>query len=219
MIALATFGMGIAIPSEEKDECFRLTRPVWAVAGLTNDLQSWNKEYELFRPEERADMSNAVWILMKQDCIDIEEARCRVVRKIQDFVSEYVETVKNIHTSRQDLSFNSRFFVETMQYMISGNLMWGISSPRYHPDRTLTDFQLALMKKGYTEKLTTSTSQRIDAKVNGTDDSHRESSTENGLTNGSHNDIVNGSKDHEVDLTEGVNPLLAQDLPPLTRTV
>ncbi|KAF1976245.1 hypothetical protein BU23DRAFT_565931 [Bimuria novae-zelandiae CBS 107.79] len=38
LTGLVTFGMGLAIPSEEKDECWRLTRPVWLASVLTNDV-------------------------------------------------------------------------------------------------------------------------------------------------------------------------------------
>ncbi|KAF7194703.1 Ophiobolin F synthase [Pseudocercospora fuligena] len=142
LIALATFGMALDIPREEKEECWRLTRPVWAAAALTNDVQSWEKECRLVQLQDKTDMVNSIWILMKQHTIDVEEAKARVLNKVKEFVSQYIQTVRTTAT-RQDLSLDSRIFVEAMQYMISGNAMWGISSPRYHPECSLTPFQLA----------------------------------------------------------------------------
>jgi hypothetical protein len=150
LIALATFGMALTIPPNEKEECFRLTRPVWAAAALTNDVQSWEKECKLVAlQEDKADMTNGIFVLMKQDpSLDVEEAKRRVLQKAKDFVAEYVETVRTVH-DRADLSPDSRVFIEAMQYMVSGNLMWGISTPRYHPDRSLTDMQISRMQHGW----------------------------------------------------------------------
>jgi hypothetical protein len=148
LTGLVTWGMGLTIPSEEKDECWRLTRPVWLAAVLTNDVQSWEKEVELVHTTNKVDMTNGVFILMKQDSIDVEEAKHRVLQRVRTFVAEFVNTVKNIH-SRQDLSHDSRVFVESAQYMVSGNLVWGTSSPRYHANQALNELQAARMKHGW----------------------------------------------------------------------
>jgi hypothetical protein len=148
LTGLATWGMGLTIPSEEKDECWRLTRPVWLAAALTNDVQSWEKKVELVHTTNKVNMTNGVYILMKQDSIDVEEAKHRVLQRVRIFVAEFVNTVKSIH-SRQDLSYDSRVFVESAQYMVSGNLVWVISSPRYNANQALNELQAARMKHGW----------------------------------------------------------------------
>ena len=62
---LVTFGIGLTIPQNEKDECWRLTRPVWLTAVLTNDVQSWEKEFKLVYTTDKTDMTNGVWVLIK----------------------------------------------------------------------------------------------------------------------------------------------------------
>jgi hypothetical protein len=93
-------------------------------------------------------MTNRVFILMKQDSIGVEEAKHRVLQRVRTFVAEFVNTVKNIYNG-QDLLYDSRVFVESAQYMVSGNLVWGISSPRYHANQALNELQAARMKHGW----------------------------------------------------------------------
>ncbi|EJP66250.1 fusicoccadiene synthase [Beauveria bassiana ARSEF 2860] len=149
LLALSIFGMQLTIPKEEEQTCFELTRPVWAASILTNDLQSWAKEYKIAQMQDKSDMmimTNGIWVLMQQHSIDIEEAKLRIRQKVKDFVAQYVMTLEKIKVG-QDLSLDSRRLIEAMQYMISGNLIWGNLCPRYHsPTSKLSDFQLSRMK-------------------------------------------------------------------------
>ncbi|KFY89752.1 hypothetical protein V500_05515 [Pseudogymnoascus sp. VKM F-4518 (FW-2643)] len=131
LIALSVFGMRLTIPREEQQTCFELTRPVWAAAILTNDVQSWDKEYKFTQMQDKTDMTimtNGIWVLMKQHSIDIEEAKRRVLQKVKDFVAQYVITLEKNKT-RQDLSLDSRRLIEAMQ--------------------TLSDLQLNRIKNGW----------------------------------------------------------------------
>ncbi|KAI1346128.1 fusicoccadiene synthase [Xylaria sp. FL0043] len=142
---LITFGMCLTIPPEEKDECFSLTKPAWAAAALTNDIQSWDKECRLMQTQDKVNMVNGIWVLMKQYSIDVEKAKSLVVQRIQQSVADYLTNLKSIHT-RNDLSLDSRRYIEATQYAVSGNLHWGMSTPRYHSDQRLTDSQIARMQ-------------------------------------------------------------------------
>ncbi|KAI1298516.1 fusicoccadiene synthase [Xylaria venustula] len=146
VIALATFGMCLTIPSAEKEDCFRLTRPAWAAAALTNDLQSWDKECKSIQTQDKVDMANGIWVLMKQHSIDVDEAKSLIVQKVLHCVVELVDIINNLHTN-ESLSLDSWRLIEATQYyMVSGNALWGMSSPRYHADRSLTDLQFARMQ-------------------------------------------------------------------------
>ncbi|PMB67683.1 Fusicoccadiene synthase [Beauveria bassiana] len=91
-------------------------------------------------------MTNGIWVLNQQHSIDMEEAKLRIRQKVKDFVAQYVMTLEKIKAG-QDLSLDSRRLIEAMQYMISGNLIWGNLCPRYHfPTSKLSDFQLSRMK-------------------------------------------------------------------------
>ncbi|KAI1413293.1 geranylgeranyl pyrophosphate synthase [Hypoxylon sp. FL1857] len=198
---LATFAMGLTIPPEEKGECLRLTRPVWLAAILTNDVQSWEKEVKSFHTTDKTDMSNGVWILMKQYSIDVEEAKRRVLEIVKAFVAEFVDTVQNIRL-REDLSCDSRCFIEAAQYQISGNLLWGSSCPRYHADQTLNELQLSRMRRGaYGPKAAQNASKMTNG--NGCKDITANSSSETHTNDKEHSkSIVNDScRDLDVFLT------------------
>ena len=148
--------MCLTIPKEEAQTCFELTRPVWAAAILINDVQSWDKEYKLTQTQDKPDMTimtNGIWVLMQQHSIDIEEAKRIIRQKVKGFVADILINLEEIKT-RQDLSLDSRRLIEAMQYMHSGNLMWGFSCTRYYyPTRTLNDFQLNRMKNGWSGQI------------------------------------------------------------------
>lgn len=145
LITLIMFGMGLAIPPHDLPELYKLTRPVWLSAILMNDLMSWDKEVKLGLTSDKDDMTNGVWILMQQFSIGIEEARSRVRQHAIAFKDEFIGTLQDIW-SREDLSHDTRCCVEAAQYMISGNWLWSLKSPRYHTGQNLTPLQIARMK-------------------------------------------------------------------------
>ncbi|KAI0541876.1 isoprenoid synthase domain-containing protein [Xylaria digitata] len=144
--SLVIFGMCLTIPPEEEKDFWRITRPIWVAEALTNDLQSWNKE--LVQTQDKTDMANSIWVLMKQYSIDIDDAKSRIRRRIRESVAEYLDSLRHLYT-RNKLSPDTARLVEAMQYMHSSNLYWGNSAPRYHQDRSLTDFQIAREKNGW----------------------------------------------------------------------
>ncbi|KAJ3569175.1 hypothetical protein NPX13_g6171 [Xylaria arbuscula] len=137
MLGLIIFGMGLTIPPEEKSECIRLTQPAWLAASLTNDVQSYDKEYKLHHARDNVSMANGIWVLMQQHSLDFEVAKVRVLQKIRYFVAKFTNNLENIRTS--NLSLDSRRLVEASQYMVSGNLHWGMLSPRYEVNQNQTD--------------------------------------------------------------------------------
>lgn len=230
--------MALTIPAEEKDTVFNLTRPVWAAAALTNDVQSWEKEERLFRKDDAKDMNNGVWILMREYSIGVEEAKRRILEKVKEHVAEYVKILSTIH-SRHDLSFDSRVFVEAMQYMVSGNLMWGISTPRYHTDQRLDDLMVARMNYGWPNHRevtapsangSTRGSKHAFHDTNGVNGSKSSNGT-NGMNgiNGTKGGYSNGAKrvkttphkteNHSGDLTKDTDAVLNMDLRPLPSSV
>ena len=146
MTGLVIFAMGLNIPSNEREKCYRLIRPVWVSTGLTNDVHSWEKE--LVENRDGSDMANAVWLLMKQKSIDAESAKPLVLEMAKEAVAEYVATVKNTRQC-EDLSRDSRVLIEAMQYVISGSLLWSLSTPRYRVDSVFSDEEIAWMRMGW----------------------------------------------------------------------
>lgn len=71
--------MAITTSEEEMDSCRELMRYAWMAASLTNDLFSWQKAYEASRRNGQPEVVNAIWVLMGEHSISMDEAKelCR----------------------------------------------------------------------------------------------------------------------------------------------
>ena len=139
--------MAITIPEEEMDLCRRLMRPAWIVAGLTNDLFSWQKEYEASIKNGQSHVVNAIWVLTKEHSITVDEAKDLCRQKIKENIADYVRVVKE-NRNNTDLSLDLRKYIDCMQYSLSGNVVWSRLCPRYHPTASYNELQLARMNYG-----------------------------------------------------------------------
>ena len=142
-----TFGMGLTIPEQEMELCAQLCRPAWIASGLTNDLFSWQKQHMAAIDNKQADKFNAIWVLMGQHSITVEKAKSLCRTKIKEAVAEYVQVVKDTQT-RTDLSLDLREYIDALQYSLSGNVVWSLACPRYHPEASYNKRQLQWMKNG-----------------------------------------------------------------------
>ena len=142
-----TFGMAITIPEEEMELCRRLSRHAWIVAGLQNDLFSWEKEYETSVENGQSHVINAIWVLMQEHSITVDEAKklCRV--KIEEHVAHYVRDAKEAQKN-PNYSAELRRYLEALHYSISGNGVWSLYCPRYNPEVAFNERQLSRMKVG-----------------------------------------------------------------------
>lgn len=139
--------MAITIPEEEMDLCRRLMRPAWIVAGLTNDLFSWQKEYEASIRNGQSHVVNAIWVLTREHSITVDEAKYLCRQKIKEHIADYVRVVKE-NRDNMDLSLDLRKYIDCMQYSLSGNVVWSRLCPRYHPTASYNELQLARMNYG-----------------------------------------------------------------------
>lgn len=144
---MVTYGMGLTIPEHEMELCAQLCRSVWIASGLTNDLFSWQKEHDAAMDNKQTDIVNAVWVLMGEHSITVEEAMNLCRAKIKDAVAEYIQVVRKTRT-RTDLSLDLRKYIEALQYTLSGNVIWSLRCPRYHSEVSYNDRQLQWMKNG-----------------------------------------------------------------------
>lgn len=136
--------MAITIPVEEMEQCKQLMRPAWIVSGLQNDLLSWEKELESAKRRGLKNVVNAIWVLMKERSISVDEAKtvCRSI--IRENVSKHLKILEENRTN-EDLSTELRRYMEAMQYSLSGNAVWGLICPRYHPSAQFSTCQTPLL--------------------------------------------------------------------------
>lgn len=149
---MVTFGMGITIPDREMPVCEQLCRSAWVTASLTNDLFSWPKEREAAIKAGQADVVNAIWVLMGEHKISEEDAKALCREKIKANVAEYVRVVER-NKMRTDLSLDLRRYIESLQYSLSGNVVWSLRCPRYHPDISYSKSQQEYMTNGIPRSL------------------------------------------------------------------
>lgn len=76
---LMRFGMGIQLSNEEQRIIEPIVKPCYAALGLANDYFSFDIEWQEFQSEsDKTAMTNAVWLFMQWDGLDIQQAKRRV---------------------------------------------------------------------------------------------------------------------------------------------
>ncbi|KAF2866567.1 isoprenoid synthase domain-containing protein [Massariosphaeria phaeospora] len=152
--ALVTFGCAITIPEEELGICSELVQSAVIAASLTNDLFSYEKEYEAAQAAGLPNVVNALWVLMGEYDISLEEAKARCRTRIKEEVARYASTVEETIT-RNDLSSDAKRYIELMQYSVSGNVVWSLQCPRYHKGMQYNERQLLRERHGISKYPTT----------------------------------------------------------------
>lgn len=220
-LALVTFGLGLSIPEEEMDLCERLTRPAWIHICLTNDLYSWEKEYQAFLEHGKTQTFNAIWVLTREHSLTVDEAKKLCRHKIKENVAAYLRNVEESRNN-ENLSLDLRKYIECMQYQIRGNLVWSMLAPRYNLAASFNESQLLRMRHGlkkypirsYEEVKASETKTERDFAIKSktlTNCTHPSTNGVNGVNGASHHDVnkapqVNGTNGHLTDAyTYGVN--------------
>ncbi|KAK7972508.1 geranylgeranyl diphosphate synthase [Apiospora saccharicola] len=145
--ALVTFGCAISLSEEETRLCAELVMPAVVAASLTNDLFSYEKEYEATQAAGLTDVVNALWVLMGEHGISLDEAKALCRRRIKKEVAKYA-CVVNETRRRDDLSSDVKRYIELMQYSVSGNVIWSLQCPRYHKDMQYNQRQVLRETEG-----------------------------------------------------------------------
>ncbi len=144
---MVTFGMGLSIPEDELDLCHELANTAYLTLGLTNDLFSWQKEYETAVAMGQDYVVNVISVLMEEHGISEEEAKAICREKIKVTVVDYRKIVKDTN-ERDDVSVDLKRYLEALLYSLSGNLVWSLECPRYHRGASYNERQLDWMKNG-----------------------------------------------------------------------
>lgn len=198
-LGLVTFGLGISIPEEEMDLCEKLTRPAWIHISLTNDLYSWEKEYQAFLEHGKTTIFNAIWVLMREHSVTIEDAKDLCRQKIKESVAEYLHTVEESRNNK-NLSLDLRKYIECMQYQMSGNVVWGMLAPRYNLAASFNESQHLRMRHGLKKYPIRSYEEVKASEIKIEHDSAIKSKALTNSTHPSTNGVngVNGASHHDV---------------------
>ena len=144
---MITFGMGLHIPEEELDICHELAITAYLNLGLTNDLYSWQKEYETAVALGQDYVVNVISVLMEEHSIPEAEAKAMCREKIKVTIIDFRKIVEDTN-ERIDISLDTKKYLEALLYSLSGNLVWSLECPRYHAWASYNEQQLDWMKNG-----------------------------------------------------------------------
>jgi fusicocca-2,10(14)-diene synthase len=136
--------MGLTIPEVEMSLCKQLAHPAWAALVLTNDLYSWEKERDAAKEANTPHVINAIYVLMGEHSLSETEAQDRCRQKIKEYVAEALRVVEKTKAD-VDLSLDLRKYIGAILYSVSGNLVWSIYCPRYHPENSYDDVVQSMM--------------------------------------------------------------------------
>lgn len=161
---MVTFGMAITIPEEEMDLCRQLTRSAYIASALQNDIFSLEKELEVSRRQGHKNVVNAVWLMMRDHSITVNEARELCKAKIREHVAEYLRIIESVK-DKLDVSLDLRTYLDAMLYTISGNVIWSIICPRYQYEASSSNPQSAIIDTSLEEN---GWKTKQSEKVNGT---------------------------------------------------
>ncbi|PWY68621.1 putative geranylgeranyl diphosphate synthase [Aspergillus heteromorphus CBS 117.55] len=144
---LLTFAQAITIPEDELDMCHQLATTAYLHMALVNDLVSWEKEHQSAVALGKDYCTNFIFVAMEEHGISEGEAQERCRHEIKRATVDYLQIFEDAK-ARNDLSHDTMRYLESVLYSMSGNVVWGLHSPRYYTNASFSERQLEWMKNG-----------------------------------------------------------------------
>ena len=136
---LMLFDIGMTLSQNEIAQVAPIARPCYAALGLANDYFSFDVEYEVFKNSSAKAMTNAVWLFMYWEWASIAEAE-DLVRVIMRKYERQFEHLRKENGGA--LSPKLRRYLLGLGYQVSGNVIWSLDNPRYHPDKNIYEHDM-----------------------------------------------------------------------------
>ncbi|KAK3345873.1 isoprenoid synthase domain-containing protein [Lasiosphaeria hispida] len=146
------FSLAITMSEEEDRACADLLRSAWIVCGLANDLFSWEVEHRDAIRCGRSFVSNALWVMMQENEIDLATAKkaCRqVIRANFEQYQDAVKAAKGHHTYSEAVIR----YLDGWLHVIAGTIVWSATCPRYNTGVKHTAQQVEWMMNGIPKHL------------------------------------------------------------------
>lgn len=126
--------MGLTISPDEAERANNITDPAYATLALANDYFSWEKEYIEFKQNSSSDdMANAIWIIMKEHSVDLEEAKKICQDKIRESCENYQRRKREFELQAVGkVSKDLLRYLSALEFSISGNVVWSQYTHRYN---------------------------------------------------------------------------------------
>ncbi|KAE8391647.1 isoprenoid synthase domain-containing protein [Aspergillus alliaceus] len=135
--AMARFAYKLRLTEEEEAIVRPMTELIMEVLTLHNDYYSWEKETAFYNAsEDKLPMSNSVTLYMQWYSLPPEEAKEAIKKAAVEKEQQYLE-VKKGFINRQLSSSEAvpsavSQWLNIMEHMVAGNLLWSLTCPRYH---------------------------------------------------------------------------------------
>jgi hypothetical protein len=128
------FGMGMTLAKEEDAELKDIVYPCYAALGLANDYFSFDREYSELQKSGAKSLTNAVWLYMQWHDVDVPTARSMVREATNKYEKQFQSMSEMFRSTHTPLSDKLDRYLRALAYQISGNVVWSLNCPRYHPE-------------------------------------------------------------------------------------
>lgn len=139
--------MGLDIPEKDLEPLRSAMKPMFAALALQNDIFSYQKELQAARKKGTSHVVNALWVLMKEHDVNLEDATVLCKTEVFKQVELYQAALAAERTNKIFFE-DSRRYMEAGLLWLSANAAWSVVSPRYNPDNTWNALQQSMMDNG-----------------------------------------------------------------------
>lgn len=132
--SLMLFGMGMTLTKVEDERLAKVIRPAYASLGLANDYFSFDREWQEVQETRGSKPLNAVWLFMKWRGVSVDTAKQLVREAANLYEKQFLDLCDKFRTEHAPISDKLDRYLRGMVYQVSGNLVWSLKCPRYHPE-------------------------------------------------------------------------------------
>lgn len=130
--AVMLFGLGMTLTPEEDEKLEDVVYNFYAALGLANDYFSFEREYDEFQHSDATTLTNAVWLYMNWQNVGVETAKNMVREATMTYEKNFLSLCQRFKASQPPVSSKINEYLTSLQHLLSGNVVWSISCPRYH---------------------------------------------------------------------------------------
>ncbi|GAB1315557.1 geranylgeranyl pyrophosphate synthetase [Madurella fahalii] len=127
------FGMGMTLTTEEDNHLAEVVRPCYASLALANDYFSFDREWEEVQNGGPAP-TNAVWLCMRWHSVNVQTAKKLVRAAANRYEARFLELCEGFRRGNPICSEKLDRYLRGLTYQVSGNVVWSLTCPRYHPE-------------------------------------------------------------------------------------
>lgn len=135
MEAMLLFGMGMTLSKEEDAQLDSIRKPCYAALGLANDYFSFDREYTEFQESgESKTLTNSVWLHMQWHHVESSVAKEMTKQATRRYEEQFLEKCAEYRRKDAPVSEKLDRYLKALSYQVSGNVVWSLNCPRYHPE-------------------------------------------------------------------------------------